>query len=382
MPSRPQLALTFVLVLAILAPGSAQAACGFTLVPSPNKGDRTNFLSAIDAVSSKDVWAAGTYRKGPSDYSFPQTWHWNGKAWKLVKTPAPGPDVYGTNVGGIVGLRRGEAWLAGSWIDIPADFHPMLMHFTGRRWRKVKLPASVPPDAGLSGIDARGPGDVWVAGNDGSTSFVLHFNGRRWKKMLLPLVGTTSNSADDIAVVPGTKQVWVAGTYSGPALEAAYLARWNGKLWKTFAAPQPGPQVHLYDLDVRAKDNVWVAGYLTGQPNTWGGSTFHFDGSAWSYEVFPDPSTAFPGTFLYGIAAIGPNRAYAGGTTTGMGANTNPILGVWDGATWSEVTLPAVQVPAGLQAVSRIPGTKKVWIAGWAYDGTRSITVFFRGCAP
>ncbi len=377
-----------VVVLAILALSPlprAGAACGFTRLPSPNKGTDDNFPLVVDATSPGNAWVAGFYRDPVSSNSYPQTWHWNGNAWDLVKTPVPGNgNLWGTNVGGIAALGNGDAWLSGNWLPNAGPQHSLLMHYTGGAWKIVRVPRSIRTNAGLAGIDARGPNDVWAVGNAGSDSFVIHYDGRRWRKMAVPDAGTTGNYLDSVAVVPGSKQVWVAGTYSGPATEGAYLVRWNGRKWRVFPASQPGPQVHLYDIDAAAKNDIWTVGYLTGQPNTWGGVTFHFDGSIWTYEPSPDPSLDFPGTFLYGVAALGADGAFASGDSNSAGPGPSyqdaVLVDSWDGAAWNMEAISGVTNPSSAYDTVPIPGTNKVWIVAASYVGGRFETVFLRGC--
>jgi hypothetical protein len=53
----------------------------WTRIPSPNPGDSGSTLWAINAVSSKDVWAVGSGTNDLGDTYFPVILHWNGTAW-------------------------------------------------------------------------------------------------------------------------------------------------------------------------------------------------------------------------------------------------------------------------------------------------------------
>jgi len=62
-----------------------------SVVSSPNGGPAHNYLNAVAAISSSDIWAVG------SQTFFGQTGilieHWNGTAWSVVTSPAPAVPV-------------------------------------------------------------------------------------------------------------------------------------------------------------------------------------------------------------------------------------------------------------------------------------------------
>ena len=113
----------------------------WTVVPSPEVDDQPHGLTAVDASSSGDVWAAGSiggYR--------PMLEHWDGRAWSLVDPglPATGGgglvDVLVTDddVWAILGLSLEEAsrstWSrAGTGRSCPAAPPPAATPWTSRR---------------------------------------------------------------------------------------------------------------------------------------------------------------------------------------------------------------------------------------------------------
>ena len=56
------------------------------VVPSPNPGTVDNFLYAVTAISSSDIWAVGFYQIGGTHYTLVE--HWNGAIWTSSPVPA------------------------------------------------------------------------------------------------------------------------------------------------------------------------------------------------------------------------------------------------------------------------------------------------------
>ena len=56
--------------------------------PSPNPEGSNYQLTGVATNSSSDAWAVGSYLAGTAQQTLLE--HWNGKAWKVEKTPSPG----------------------------------------------------------------------------------------------------------------------------------------------------------------------------------------------------------------------------------------------------------------------------------------------------
>src|SRR5206468_3498053 len=98
-PSWRVLAMALLVMLAVVRPASATMrsisplACdgSWQIEPSPNVTQGENSLTAVDAISSSDVWAVGG--KQPDTGPKPLTEHWDGTAWGVVQTPYVGDGV-------------------------------------------------------------------------------------------------------------------------------------------------------------------------------------------------------------------------------------------------------------------------------------------------
>src|SRR5204862_2497516 len=104
------------------------------------------------------------------------------------------------------------------------------------------------------------------------------------------------------------------------------IEHWDGSAWTLQVGPQPGGlPPRLYGVTAVSATDVWAVG---GGPY---GDTFidHFDGSAWS--IVPSPSVSGA---LYGVAAVAPNDVWA------VGGAGHTFIEHWDGTQWSIVPSP------------------------------------------
>ncbi len=115
----------------------------WSVVSSPRVGHGA-FLSAVMAISSNDVWAAGS-----NNSSGVLMEHWNGTSWSVVSSPAF------TNVGPIRGISAdasNDVWAIGT---------ATTLHWNGQTWSQVPAPSTFRGNA----VTALSPTNVWAAGS-------------------------------------------------------------------------------------------------------------------------------------------------------------------------------------------------------------------------
>lgn len=217
--------------------------CGWKVVSSPrvNAAERHGTLVAVDAVSSRNVWTVGKSLE-----------HWNGSSWTVYKPVRTESGQYLTAITAItskdVFVVGGDSY-AGGLID----------RWNGYRWTKVYSPNPNPrfgPKVdvlnAVSGLRAH---DVWAAGgqpvsDDDDTAYALHRNGRKWIGMALPSGPDTPypNPIDGVAAVSSRYVLVVSNS--------GYAAVWNGKRWTEVASP-----VYANAITALSKDDAWAVGF-------------------------------------------------------------------------------------------------------------------------
>lgn len=112
--------------------------------PSPKYGEA---LITVSCPSAKNCWAFGYYYAAPlkpTVTGYLIALHWNGSSWKLAWTSAPyyGADSSASFRLGISCLSTSDCWTVGYSSLSPLDYHPIIVHWNGRKWAPIKPPKS------------------------------------------------------------------------------------------------------------------------------------------------------------------------------------------------------------------------------------------------
>lgn len=165
-------------------------------------GAGPDYITDVEARSSKDVWAVG------SRDDQPYAAHWNGKRWRLrspaAVTPPPGDDEYSSRLTG-VGFVGRTAWAIGIGTgDTSAD--GLLYRLRGKKWTPVALP-EMRYSVAASDVGTGPNGKLWLAGQDSNLMYRKTKKG--WTEVALPEEPRTATS---IAAFSSTgSKTWAVG---------------------------------------------------------------------------------------------------------------------------------------------------------------------------
>jgi hypothetical protein len=292
---------------------------GWRQVVAPAAPSVVYRLSALDAVSARDVWAVGNTL--PS-WNIPSTTviaHYDGTAWSFAPVPPAQPansyvltdvDMVSATDGWAVGWRGGPP-------TEKLEIAPLMMRWQNGRWGTVTLPDLDGADVTLQHLHVRSGNDVWAVGNQGDTALVVHFDGTRWSRIDVPRVdgdvlwSVTAVSAGDVWAV-GTSCVW-----DGVGTCKPLVLHLSGGVWRVVPTTGDGG-THLVDVVARSANDVWVVGYGISPSGYESNHVEHWDGRR--FTLVPADAGLF---------------AAQGG------------------------------LASALEAVTRIPGTTEVWAVGW-----------------
>jgi hypothetical protein len=168
-------------------------------------------LRGVDAVTPDDVWAVG-WTAGPGGRLRSLALRFDGRAWRRVPTPNPGPGDH--LLASVAAPADDEAWAVGWSVGSDGRDRPLILRWDGTRWRPVPAP-EFEGRAQLVDVAAPEAGDAWAAGrvtDDTETfgSLVLSWDGERWTEVETPDVGAEDDTLSGIAVVDGFP--WAVGT--------------------------------------------------------------------------------------------------------------------------------------------------------------------------
>jgi hypothetical protein len=135
----------------------------WSVVPSPNDGPFTQELLRVRAVSANDVWAVGYHL---AVFGFNQVYqttilHWNGTAWSVV--PSPDVNQNSNYLWSVDGTSATDAWAVG-FFDTGFELRTMTQHWNGTSWTIVASPNASDVIDELSDVAAVSPTDVWTVG--------------------------------------------------------------------------------------------------------------------------------------------------------------------------------------------------------------------------
>ena len=219
--------------------------------PDPGGPFQQNQLVAVSAAAANDIWAVGNYTSGGYQHSLAE--HWNGKSWSAVASPSPSAqneDLYA-----VAATSATSAWAGGTVCRTASVCPQVVQHWNGHHWSVAKLPVikgeSYGSIQGLSTYGGTQPG-AWAAGfyqagsSDNYQVLILRWNGHSWKRTAVkgaPLGGGLFG----VDAFSASSAIAVGTNYATP-LETSFIARWNGKRWTFANAPAPYGSGFGYNL--------------------------------------------------------------------------------------------------------------------------------------
>jgi hypothetical protein len=322
-------------------------------------------VGPVAPVGTDDVWLTA---RGGSDLI-----HWDGSTWKRAPLPAK---LTGVDFGAFAVVAPNDIWAVGMHIGSyyqdggrAAAYQPLSLHWDGRSWQVVRVPHVPGRVSGLGAVSAQG-GEVWAVGSyevktgvrqiegggDGTQvvtrdkPLVLRLQNGHWVRVANPDLGSGTELVGVSVLGPG--DVWVLGWSTKGPVNAGQLCalveRWDGSAWQEVAGlGSPNQPLGLDSaLAARSDTDVWVLGQSTdGSP-----AVTRWDGTQWTtykaYRPSASPSPTLPlnsswngeGAGSPGIVIDAHGDVWVSTDWTSIPGG--PQLWRWDGATWSQVSVP------------------------------------------
>ena|SRR5215469_11046920 len=233
-------------------------------VPSPSPGGSSGntYVSAVAATSPANAWAVGEYYTGTTNRAL--ILHWNGRRWRQVHSPNPGPSA---GLSAVAATSATSAWSVGSLIE----------HWNGTAWRRVPSPVRAMRLLGVTAPSAR---NAWAVGQTtAGTPLILHWNGTAWRRVPSPVRASDSTLVSVAALSP--RDAWAVG--SGPS--GAIVMHWNGTTWKVTPAPGMVGGDGLADVTALSATNAWAVGGIGAAGHR--PLIEHWNGTIW--QQVPNP---------------------------------------------------------------------------------------------
>jgi hypothetical protein len=373
-------------VAPIFASGALAAAMivalGAAAAPGAGRGARsggvTDYkfgLNAVSVLSSSDGWAVGD---GAT------VLHWNGTRWAPVIIPglSAASSLYTVDA-----LSSSDVWAAGTTqANKPYSLQKtLIVHWDGTAWARVPSPG--PSGKGLfvqlSQLSLDSATDGWAVGStyneytNVSTGLALRWNGTRWQQVATnPAFGFSG-----VASFSPSAATAVGAEQTGKFMYTPAAFHWDGTKWTltaTLPAPPGVPASRLGgpgDLSADSATDVWTTGAHFTSKGVGRDLAWRWNGTSWTAMTVPT-GKAIPGSNgLVAVAAISPSNAWAVGDTStagDYGGDSAPVSVHWNGTTWTQVT---ASDPPGRNGGSAVllgvsaAGSGNIWAVGsYAYN--------------
>jgi hypothetical protein len=290
------------------------------------------FLNGVSAPRRDEVFVAGSQAKWHDRWK-PVVLRWDGDTWNRMPTPSQKEDAL---LSGIEALSPRDVWAVGWREKLNGNHGTLLLHYDGRNWVRVPAPTpflAAPYPTGhyarLMDVSASSPHDVWAVGNYGnddiSRPFVLHWDGRAWTRVHLPASITSPGppripGAQDEHEFSGvdavaTDDVWVVGRrWGGTKGSTALLLHYDGRTWRKVRSPDLHGTEIIHSVEAVAANEVWAVGVRWDVERGYGFQlALRWDGSTWARV-----GTGGSNEDVYGVASDGDDGVWAVGDGWGI----------------------------------------------------------------
>jgi S-layer homology domain len=311
------------------------------VVNSPNPSATTNYLFSVAIVTSSDVWAVGKYNVGTNE-SWTLTMHWDGTQWALVSSPNRNS---GTNfLLAVDAIATDDVWAVGYTHSSSAGWLTLTERWNGTLWSIVPSPNGNQIENYLEGVSAVSSDDVWavgwyvadIGGQGYQRTLVEHWNGTQWSVVASPNLGTASSKLNDVSAI-SINDAWAVGYAEGIG---TLTERWDGTQWNIVPSPNPpgSNAVGFQAVSATSPSDVWAVGKYGGGPSAASTLVEHWDGAQWMIISSPNAGTGT--NWLFDASGTSLTDAWAVGYYCCGNEGLITLIEHWDGVQWSIVQSP------------------------------------------
>lgn len=365
---------------ALARPSLPSVTGAWTISPSPNVTNINN-LYGIAATSAGNVWAVGSFfNETPGDEGDRTlTEHWNGSGWHVVSSPNAGTpsSTQADDLYGVAAVSSSNVWAVGSYYNQSANYdQPLIEHWNGSAWYIVSSP-SIGVGSTLSAVTALSASNIWAVGNYTANAttgqintLVEHWNGGSWHVVASPNPRGLDAYLYSVTALSSTN-IWAVGCQGYDCNIAPLVEHWNGTSWSIVSSPSLSTTAVLRGVTAISASDIWAVGYYNTVNSPMDKTlTEHWNGSRWAIVSSPNPGTE--DNTLFGAIATSSSNVWSVGSYMFYASPYNraaPLAENWNGSSWQSVSTPTI-VTAGvaLYSIARVPGSTRVWAAGYFYN--------------
>jgi hypothetical protein len=178
-------------------------------IPHPQLNSR---LNSISVIGPDDIWIVGATSDNWNGPDQALIEHWDGVAWTIVSSPAVANYAY---LGVVEAPSSHDVWALGTYLSANGGANSFFEHWDGAKWFIVRSPN--PGDVNIvTGMSVVSSQDVWAVGSALNSSYthgttlIEHWDGASWQLVPSPNTSATSSGLSDVVAVTA-RNVWAVG---------------------------------------------------------------------------------------------------------------------------------------------------------------------------
>jgi hypothetical protein len=183
-------------------------------VDTANVAPAGTSLAAIDGRSPTDIWAVGGSNLNGTTFGWSDLiLHWDGRQWSNI--PSHFDDTTGITAYSLDATPWGAVWTLHA--DNSGTPIQKIVRWNGWNQKPVTVYSLTPPLDQFEAIAALARNDVWVVGqhcrsDTNCLPLLMHWSGRTWKRRHTALERGPSDGLNGLSLIP-SGQLWAAGDH-------------------------------------------------------------------------------------------------------------------------------------------------------------------------
>ncbi|TMB91861.1 MAG: hypothetical protein E6J45_04350 [Chloroflexi bacterium] len=277
--------------------------------PNPS-GVTFSLLFDVSCPAMITCTAVGNYQKNTTlKQTVPLAESWNGASWVIQSTPVPN-GALGSALSGVSCRSATVCTAVGFYVNSSGVRLPLVERWNGTAWSIQAAPKpSGAKAATLYDVACPSTSLCLAVGNYVNSSSVTvtlveRWNGSKWSIQPSPNPsGATATMLTDVACPSTTSCTSVGNAVNSASVLVPLAERWNGTSWTVQATPTPAGAVAtvLSGVSCPSTTSCTAVGAYANSSNVTVTLAEHWNGSAWTVQLTPNPAAA-KSSRLFGVS--------------------------------------------------------------------------------
>jgi hypothetical protein len=269
---------------------------------------------------------------------------WNGKRWKIQRTPSPAAALLLTNMSlsSVACTSRTVCIAVGSYTNSAYTVVALADRWNGDRWRIQDTPDPAgATSTALSGVACTSRNACTTVGSYTNSASATMALAERWDRTSWTIQSPGGGALSSVSCPSATACVAVGGSWS---------EIWDGSSWTLHSTPNPTSYGagQLNSVSCTSATACTAVGSYTDTSTLPGTMTplgivtlaERWDGSGWMIQTTPNYEPQYGETRLEGVSCSSATVCTAVGDWGDSEHQTAPVAELWDGTNWTLQSVP------------------------------------------